>query len=285
MQQVTKNVYAETGIRGCNPGFVLTREGPVFIDTAQLITNLLEMRKFALESGPAKALINTESHIDHIFGNHWFSGECPVIAHEKLASSFWKIPPSFNQTTYEYMLDVITRQDPAALPLMPAEKDYILNTPTVTFSDRLFLKIGDHEFRCYYTPGHSDANISVFIPGERVVFVGDTVFSGCQIWLHTVDFDALFKTLNFLSTLEADYIIPGHGPIIERKDLKYQTAFLHDWLSAVANGMAKGWDREECVKRISFADRCPVDIGQADAMDYIQTCNVRVTYDYLMNNQ
>ena len=285
MEQVTKNVYAETKIRGCNPGIVFTSEGSVFIDTAQWISNLLEMRKFALERGPIKALINTESHIDHIFGNHWFVGECPVIGHENLAKTFWKIPPAFNQTTYDYSYDVIKRQDPEALPLMPAEKDYILNTPTITFSDKLFFKYGDHEFQCHYIPGHSDANICVFIPKERVVFVGDTVFSECQIWLHTVDFDALFKTLNFLSRLEVDYIVPGHGPIIGRKELKYQTAFLHDWLSAVAGGIAKGWDKEECVKRISFADRCPVDIGQDDAMDYIQTCNVRVCYDYLINRQ
>jgi len=285
MEQVTKNVYTETKIRGCNPSVVLTREGAVFIDTAQWITQLLEMRKFALDRGPIKALINTEPHIDHIFGNHWFAGECPVIAHENLEKSFWKIPPAFNQTTYEYSLDVIKRQDPGSLSLMPAEKDYILNTPTVTFSDRLFFKLGDHEFRCYYTPGHSDANISVLVPKERVVFVGDSVFSGCQIWLHTVDFDALFRTLNFLSRLEVDYIVPGHGPVIKPGELKYQTAFLHDWLSAVADGIAKGWDKEECVKRISFADRCPVDIGQEDAMDYIQTHNVRMTYDYLINNQ
>ncbi len=285
MRQLTQNVYAETEIRGCNPGIVFTREGSVFIDTAQWITKLMEMREFALKRGPIKALINTESHIDHIFGNHWFYGECPVIAHEKLIETFWKIPPSFNQTTYDYSLDVIRRQDPQGLALMPAEKDYILNTPTVTFSDKLFFKLGDHEFRLYYTPGHSDANISVFIPEERVVFVGDTVFKDCQIWLHTVDFDALFNTLNFLSRLEADYIVPGHGPVIQRCELKEQTAFLHDWLSAVASGIAKGWDKEECVERISFADRCPVDIGQADAMDYIQTCNVRVVYDYLMAKQ
>lgn len=72
MEQITRNVFAETKIRGCNPGIVLTDEGAVFIDTAQWITKLLEMRKFALERGPIKCLINTESHIDHIFGNHTF---------------------------------------------------------------------------------------------------------------------------------------------------------------------------------------------------------------------
>lgn len=285
MQKLTENSYTETKIRGCNPSIVLTKEGSVFIDTAQLITPLLEMREFALKHGPIKALINTESHIDHIFGNHWFTGECPVIAHENLIKTFWKIPPAFNQTTYAYSLDIINRQDPEGLKFMPKEEDYILNTPTVTFSDKMSFKLGDHNFHLFYTPGHSDANISVFVPEERAVFVGDTVFKDCQIWLHTVDFDALFKSLHFLSTLDVDYIVPGHGEVIGKNELKEQDAFLHEWLSAVSIGIAKGWDKEECVNRINFADKCPVDIGQADAMEYIQTCNVRVVYDYLMSKQ
>ena len=282
MEQLTKNVYTETKIRGCNPSIVFTKEGSVFIDTAQWITNLLEMRKFALERGPIKALINTESHIDHIFGNHWFVGECPVIGHEKLEETFWKIPASFNQTTYDYSYDVIFRQDPAALPLMPKEEDYILNKPSVTFSERMNFKVGDHTFNLFYTPGHSDANISVFVPEERVVFVGDTVFSDCQIWFHTADIDKLYDTLHFLSELEVDYIVPGHGPVVGKAYLKQQAAFIHEWISAVAYGMSKGWEREECVKNISFADRCPVDIGQEDVMDYVQTENVRKIYDYLV---
>ncbi|MFB0920482.1 MAG: MBL fold metallo-hydrolase, partial [Oscillospiraceae bacterium] len=182
MQKLTENLYTETKIRGCNPSIVLTGEGSVFIDTAQWITTLLEMREFALKRGPIKALINTESHIDHIFGNHWFAGECPVIAHENLVKTFWKIPPAFNQTTYDYSLDIIKRQDPEGLKYMPKEEDYILNTPTVTFSDRMSFKLGDHNFHLFYTPGHSNANISVYVPEERAVFVGDTVFKDCQIW-------------------------------------------------------------------------------------------------------
>jgi len=281
MEQLTKNVYTETKIRGCDPSIVFTREGSVFIDTAQWITNLLEMREFALEKGPIRYLINTESHIDHIFGNHWFAGECPVIGHENLINSFFKIPPSFNMTTYDYSVDVLRRQDPKGLPLMPKEKDYILNPPTITFKDKMTFKLGDHNFLLYYTPGHSDANISVFVPEEKAVFVGDTVFSGCQIWFHTCNFDDLFKTLDFLGTLDVDYIVPGHGPVVDKNYLFQQKAFLHEWLQTVGYGMSKGWDKDECVKRINFADRCPVDIGQDEVMDYIQTYNVMACFDYL----
>jgi cyclase len=281
MQQVTKNVYTETKIRGCNPSIVLTEEGSVFIDTAQWISTLLEMRKFALERGPIKYLINTESHIDHIFGNHWFAGECPVIGHEKIKDTFWKIPESFNMTTYDYSLDVIRRQDPDMLGEMPSEKEYIINPPSITFSDRMTFKLGKHTFELYYTPGHSDANISVYVPEERVVFVGDTVFADCQIWFHSCNPDELFDSMRFLLTLDVDYIVPGHGPVVTKEYLYKQAAFIYEWLSAVGYGIARGWSKEECVERISFADRYPVDIGQEDAMDYIQTANVRVIYDYL----
>lgn len=282
MEQLTKNVYTETEIRGCNPSIVFTKNGSVFIDTAQWITPLLKMRKFALDRGPIKYLINTESHIDHIFGNHWFAGECPVIGHEKILDTFWKIPPSNKMTTYEYSLDIIKKQDPEGLTNMPSEKEYIVNPPSITFNDRMTVKVGDHTFKLYYTPGHSDANISVFVPEERVVFVGDTVFSGCQIWLHSCDPDALLASLDFLATLEIDYIVPGHGPVIKKEGLMDQISFLYEWFAAVANGISKGWDKEECVQNITFAEKYPVDIGQEEAMDYIQTSNVRMVYDYLL---
>ncbi|MCI1305498.1 MAG: MBL fold metallo-hydrolase [Lachnospiraceae bacterium] len=283
MQQLTNNVFTETKIRGCNPSIVFTSEGSVFIDTAQWITTLLEMRKFAHERGPIRYLINTEPHIDHIFGNHWFAGECPVIGHENLAKSFWKIPPAFNQTTYDYSVDIIKRQDPDGLKDMPSEQDYVINTPQITFSDRMTLKVGDHTFCLYYAPGHSDANIIIYVPEEKTAFVGDTIFNGCQIWLHSVMPDELFKTLDFLAKLDVDYIVPGHGPVCDKSAIYENKKFLYDWYSAVADGIAKGWTKEECVKNISFADRCPVDIGQADAMDYIQEHNAMMAYDYVMN--
>lgn len=283
MQKLTENVYTETEIRGCNPSIVFTSEGSVFIDTAQWITTLLEMRKFALERGPIRYLINTEPHIDHIFGNHWFAGECPVIGHENLEKDFWKIPASFNQTTYDYSVDVIKRQDPEGLKYMPAEKDYILNPPNITYTDKMTLKVGDHTFIITYAPGHSDSNSIVYVPEERVALVGDTIFKDCQIWLHSAEPDALFKTLDYLAELDVDYIVPGHGPVCTKEAVYENKKFLYDWFSAVSDGIAKGWSKEECIERISFADRCPVDIGQADAMDYIQTNNVRIAYDYLTN--
>ena len=60
-----------------------------------------------------------------------------------------------------------------------------------------------------------------------------------------------------------------------------QSAFIREWITAVAVGISKGWTKEECVKRISFLDRFPVDIGQEYMGPRVQEMNVSALFDYL----
>ncbi|HZW00334.1 MAG TPA: MBL fold metallo-hydrolase, partial [Candidatus Deferrimicrobium sp.] len=69
MEQVTANVCTNTRLRGCNPSYVVTSDGVVVIDTPQLPTKAVAMRQEAESHGPIRYLINTEQHVDHIFGN------------------------------------------------------------------------------------------------------------------------------------------------------------------------------------------------------------------------
>ena len=51
MEQVTKNVFAETTVRGCNPGYVITSDGVVVIDTPQLPTRAVAMARKSRRGG------------------------------------------------------------------------------------------------------------------------------------------------------------------------------------------------------------------------------------------
>ena len=82
MERVTDNVYATTDARGCNPGYVVTSKGVVMIDTPQLPTKAVAMREEIAKKGPLRFLINTEHHMDHVFGNFFFAGLATGIAHE-----------------------------------------------------------------------------------------------------------------------------------------------------------------------------------------------------------
>ncbi len=72
MERVSENVYAVTGYRGCNPGFVKTSEGVVMIDTPQMPSDALKYKAEIEKHGQVSYLINTEPHGDHYTSNCFF---------------------------------------------------------------------------------------------------------------------------------------------------------------------------------------------------------------------
>jgi cyclase len=281
MDRVTERVFAETRIRGCNPGYVVTSAGVVIIDTPQLPTHAVRMRQEAERRGPIRYLINTEHHIDHIFGNYFFRGAGTVIAHEEVYRQFMVVTPAINP--YAYAKEAIPTDDPDGASLFPEEKTYFKdpNKPSTTFTGNVTLRVGGHTFHLISTPGHTAGQIAVHIPEERVVFTGDTVFNLCQTWVYEADPDQWLASLRFLESLDVDHVIPGHGPVATREVFRVQAAFLREWMAAVAVGIAKGWSKAECIERISFLDRFPVDIGQEYMGPRVQEMNVSALYDYL----
>ena len=281
MQQVTANVFTDTTQRGCNPSFVVTSEGVVVIDTPQLPTKAVAMRQAAEAHGPIRYLINTEHHVDHIFGNYYFRGTGPVVAHVEVARNFMLLTQ--HPSPYAYAQEAIPTDDPEGAAIFPDEETYFRdpNRPSITFSEDLTLKVGGHTFELIYTPGHTVGQIAVYVPEERVVFPGDTVFCECQTWLYVSDVDQWLQSLERLRRLEIDHLVPGHGPVTTKAYLDVQRAFLMEWVTTVALGVARGWSKEECIARISFADRFPVDVGQGHMMEHIQRENVAALYDKL----
>ena len=281
MQQVTGNVFTSTHLRGCNPSFVVTSEGVVVIDTPQLPTKAVTMRETAESYGPIRYVVNTEHHVDHIFGNYYFKGAGHVVHHQGVYENFMVPTPDLDP--FEYAAEAIPTDDPEGARIFPPREQYYAdpNKGAVIFTGDLDLRVGGHVFHLIHTPGHTPGKTAVYVPDERVVFTGDTVFSECQTWLMTSDVDKWLRSLDLVQELDADHVIPGHGPVTTTRYLATQRAVLLDWVSAVANAVAKGWSREETVARVNFAERYPVDVGQEYMMDHIQTRNSASLWDKL----
>ena len=97
----------------------------------------------------------------------------------------------------------------------------------------------------------------------------------------TSNVDQWLAALDRIQALDVDHVVPGHGPVTTRTYIDTQRSMLLDWKAAVAAAIARGWSREETVKRVDFSARYPVDIGQGYMMEYIQTLNAGSLYDKL----
>jgi cyclase len=281
MEQVTDRIFAETKVRGCNPSFVKTSAGPVVIDTPQLPTKAVAMRKMVEQHGTMQLLINTEHHVDHIFGNFWFKGAVPIAHHQGVHDRFMTVYPELDP--FAYALEALPTDDPDGAALVPDRETYYANMGTgdIVFTGDVTFRIGDRTFACLHTPGHTPGQVAVYIPEEKAVFTGDTIFSECTTWLMTSDVDQWVAALDRIRALDIEHVIPGHGPVQGKAYLAVQRAFLLEWKFSVADAVARGWSRDETIARVNFAERYPVDIGQEYMMEYIQNRNAGALYDKL----
>ena len=269
MQQVTANVYVETGFRGCNPGFVTTNEGIVMIDSPQNPSDVMTWKGHLKGKGEVLYLINTEPHVDHVAGNFFFPGT--VIAHQGFEEAL-------SSLTVEGIKEWVGTGDPAGLPLM---EGYYLKRPSLTFSERFFLYLGDHTFEAIHLPGHTASQTAVYIPRERVVFTGDNIFHRCQAFFHEAYPVEWLESLKRIEQLDVDVIVPGHGDVCDRSYIKEQASFIEEWMDAVREAIRQGLSKEEAQERISFLDRYPMDIGIEALGPEVQRWNVARLYDLL----
>jgi cyclase len=281
MENVTANIFTETKIRGCNPSFVTTSDGVVVIDTPQLPTRAVQMRNDAEQHGPIRYVINTEHHVDHIFGNYYFKDTGQVVHHQGVYDNFMVVTPELDP--YAYAAEAIPTDDPEGETIFPNRDDYYQNPNkgTIVFDHNLTLQVGGHTFELIHTPGHTPGQIAVHIPQERALFTGDTIFHDCQTWLMTSNIDQWLTALDTIEQLDIDHLIPGHGPVTTKNYIPTQRSMLLEWKTAVAVAIAKGWTRDETIEKVHFKNRYPVDIGQEYMMDYINTHNAASLYDKL----
>ncbi len=271
MQKITDNVYAETGVRGCNHGFVVTKEGVVMIDTPQIPTDAVRWRDEIAKHGTVRYVINTEPHADHFTGNYFFEGT--VVAHEGTREAILA-------TSVEELKESLKQIAPDSLPLM---EGFSYRLPIITLSERLTLYLGDHTFHLIHLPGHTPYQVAVYIPEERVVFTSDNVVYKWMPMLHhpqALPYEWL-DSLKRIQELEADVLVPGHGDICDRSYIPEMSAGIQDWIDAVKTAIKQGMSLEEAQDKISFLDRYYIEAGAEERMQRVQRQSVARLYQVL----
>ena len=126
------------------------------------------MIDFAKEKcGGVKYVINTESHIDHVFGNPYLKKEgATIISHEKMVDGYYKIPPAFNQTTYEACKEINPKIIYASLKGFAQDgpyKDYPAFDPIATHTGVMVSATGlpDQPIKCGISVADSGTGITL----------------------------------------------------------------------------------------------------------------------------
>jgi glyoxylase-like metal-dependent hydrolase (beta-lactamase superfamily II) len=181
-----------------------TSKGIVVIDTNRGQSAGAEIRrKIAEEFGrnDFAYVINTHYHYDHTGGNKAFA-DLEIIGHERClqglrkneARDFMPNAKRYREIAAEFRKKLQTLPpDSEEAKNIPGTMAYLLSTaddfekgfkslpPSITFNERMTLNLGNMTLKLrYFGNAHSDTDILIFIPEEKILLMGD-IYSPARI--------------------------------------------------------------------------------------------------------
>src|SRR5512136_1674143 len=173
---------------------------------------------------PIRFLINTHSHFDHLYTNHLFPEATVISTHRarEETNANRKVQDKHDALFAKLFSDVDLRGGRYTLQDM-------------SFSGSLSFYQREREVRVLELGvGHSESDVVVHLPGEKIVFCGD-VFLNAMPCLpgegHVTQAIAHYKAIE---ALEADIYVAGHGDPGTLADVRAQQTLLerqfqHAW--------------------------------------------------------
>jgi cyclase len=229
-----------------------------------------------LTNKPIKYVVDTHYHYDHAFGNQVFGPDVTIIGHD----TTWRRlngPGSLKERTYltngagaiANRFTMLKRQigeekDPKERAILErqlaihqqyADEQAKLRPtpPNSTLSRDMTLHRGSREIQIRFLGrAHTDGDIVVFLPKERMVATGDMITSALS---YTGDafVEEWPATIERVMALDFDTVLPGHGNVFKGKDhLRNLQAYWRDFHQQAMAFRKQGVTPEEAAKRMDL---------------------------------
>jgi len=231
---VAGNVYMLVGAGG-NIGVSVGPDGILIVDDQFApLADKIRAALHHLNSGKLKFILNTHWHGDHTGGNKVFSTETPILAHTNVRKRLMEGVKRGNRT------------------MPPAPKEA---WPVITFDDSVPVHFNNEEIKAIpFPPRHTDGDVIVFFTKSNVVHMGDDFFSGGFPFVDLAsggDVEGLIQTIEkVLKKLPEDVkLIPGHGPLSGKKELREYLTMLKETTAIVRAEMKQGLSLKEIQKK------------------------------------
>lgn len=216
-RELTKDVYAFLQpplICYSNAGVIVGDRDVIVVDSltnAAMTESLLaEIRRVAIK--PIRFLINTHSHIDHVYTNHLFPEATVISTHQGREET------KANQKAQ-------AKHDAVFAELFP-DVDFrggCYTLQNVSFSGSLSFYQGEREIRVIELgAGHSESDVVVHLPREKIVFCGDLFMNTMTPAPGEGRVTQTIANCKTIEALEADIYVAGHGAPGSLADVRAQ---------------------------------------------------------------
>lgn len=242
MRQIDEGIYYEDSFPGVTLGAIIYPDGIIGIDAPIRSEDARAWRSILMDHRGWKNrfLVNLDSHPDRTLGAK--SMETTVITHEITAEIFQNRSTIFKGQIIETGSDWESFNE--AIGMRWA-------IPEITFAKQLKLHWGASEVILEHHPGPTPESIWVILPGEKVVFVGDTVVPNQPPFFSDADLEIWETQLDLLLKAFREYtIISGRGGQVSQQDVHELRKFIRNVSRRMENLANKQASPEDTSKMV-----------------------------------
>ncbi len=263
LDRIVDGVYlavpSSPGLNAANVPVIVTDRDVILIGTHLFPANaraLVDQIKTVTDK-PVRYIVNTHYHFSPIAAGEAFPAGIEVVGHELARKTL--------------LIDNAGKPRAAGSTVAP---------PTVGMTTRLALYRGDREIRALYVGrGHSDNDVVVLLPKERIICTGD-LFGSELPDMSAANITDWISTLEALKLQDFETVLPARGaPFKGKAKIDALQSYLRDVLSRTTELLNRGMSVEDTARRVdltSHARDFPQITGPGVDLDAVKRLRTQI---------
>ncbi len=280
LTQIAEGVYVDLADPDSNAvsnsGVVVSGPSVVVFDThftpeaGQALAN----RIHSVTPKPVRYVVLSHFHPDHTHGAQAFPSAELVSSTIARRDMLQRDLPVMNRTvaSTQTQLDNMHKElaglkDPAQQESLRkqirARQDFLdrmarlkILPPVITVDDALTIVEDKKRIELrYFGVGHTDGDLVLYMPEEKIAFLGDLFFNRALPNAQDADLLEWIKTLGEVLKLNAEKFVPGHGPVGTREDVDDFLSYLQELKQMVEAGISRGDGIEQLIRDCKVPSR------------------------------
>jgi len=211
---------------------------------------------------PISFVINTHVHDDHWLGNSYYA----ELKIKIIGSKAFKDEPKVDETRMQRRI---------------SKEAYIKTTqefPSLFVDQKKVLMFGKKEVHLISVnqKAHTKSDLLVYIPSEKMIFVGDLVFNDRIPSIRDGNLKGWIEALDEIASLDVDFIIGGHGKIVDRTSIDMTYNYIKTLQKRVLTLLEDGEEIADVVNMVTMDE-----FKKVKFYDSMHRQNVEIAYRML----
>jgi cyclase len=275
LEKLAEGVYAcihkQGGGAFSNAGIIDLGDRTTLVDAFDTRAAGSDLRRIAevLFDRPVDTIVLTHVHSDHWGGASVFENSTTLLTTKaiqkesmewgKRMQKDYEKPEEWEEYLQEMETQLQTETDERvrvglersierARYTMAEMADFEPRYADKNFKDQEFIEGSERFVEVWdYGPGHSEDDVVLFIPQDKIAFIGDIGFFDQQPFMGFCHLDKWRAQIQRLLGLEYDVLVPGHGPLGGITKLTQQLKYFDVMEDLIGEVVKKGGSLEEAM--------------------------------------